>query len=719
MTKWKASPFTRLKGTIKAAFDEKVGPCTLWVGNNQSGKTARLTAVRYALAGVHGYSAGGSHGSEIAALAPEGCEHLFAELTGPSGQARFDVYRREGKWREPDPRQAAYLGDLEKLDEEARARVLPLVSMNELLHLGPDLGRRALVQRFGEATALPRPVALNEVQAALWDEMAKKVTQELTKDGVTPDYSEVLVGMNKAFNKRKLAEGKEIRALEKVLNERRDDLAEKAAGAEQIPQMKQDLIVAQAWAQAAQHREVLARLETEDKPAYRASKKAYETRVTSEIDREKRVREEAWHSQAIADTQAEIDALQADLDAQNKKLATGEWLLATLTHLSTTAENAGDAHAPCPLCKNTFAPAAVQELVRPVVETRQASIAEVAERMAAAVQKRAEVQEAKVVWLAQLAKSDKALDEERQRLQQEATRILTEERAATDAIAQIGAPAEYSGKTAAEIEAEIAELEEAIRARAQLESDTADLRVRKAARDMAKEMEGESKQLLDKLIRQTKTTAEAAVNRYMPAGMTAQLDLDKGRWAVLDSTGVARTRHTMCGYETNALVPALAAAYTEGAPLRVLTLDDPDIDGVGSENVEAFFAALKAAVDEGYLTQVFVGGNRLEHKLRALHAAGWTIISTDGRDLAQLAGSITLDAVVGEFQAEEARDHGLIEPAPRPEPAPGPEPEPAVAVVPDFGVPASMTVAAPVVDAVVADPAPVLSLFSDDGIPQL
>ena len=66
----------------------------------------------------------------------------------------------------------------------------------------------------------------------------------------------------------------------------------------------------------------------------------------------------------------------------------------------------------------------------------------------------------------------------------------------------------------------------------------------------------------------------------------------------------------MSGSEYGALVVALACAWTEGAPLRVLLLDDTDLGPFDPANLHALLDCLRAAVVNGDLTQVIIGWNR-------------------------------------------------------------------------------------------------------------
>jgi len=655
--KWTAQPFTRLRGTVKGLFDEAVGACTLYVGENQSGKTGRLIAVRYACAGVHGYSAG-AHGSDIARLAPEGCEQFFCALDGPSGTAQFGIERVNGKWKEPANKGASFTGELAAhMTEEVRSRVLPLVSMSDLLELGPDRGRRALMERFGEADRVPAPLAMTDEQTVLWTEVLAEQTALLTKQGVAPSPSDTLVAVNKALAKRKRDKGAQISALEKALAEQEKALTEQAAGSEQLPTLRAQLEQARVWENTAHLRLRAEQIEV-DKIAYRekaATITAALNTAPSAVDTPSQAAtaEEGAAAatqtgvleEATAAAQTALDLARAATADLQTRAGTGQVMVNYFKGQIAHVDEQGQ--APCMLCTNPVNPQEMLDRLAPLITERLQSITTAFEAIAEherAVQTakdRLQQHEAHLAQLArdaaeqkaqadrtaaaQKAQSDRTVAE----LTQEHSRILAQDSEVQGALKSAQAITDYIGPTVEALQAQIEALETAASAREHLEEQTAELRTRKQARELAKELEGESKILLQGLIKQVKDVAEAAINYYMPQGQRAQVDLDKNQWQVLDQRGNPRDRRAMCGFEECSLVPALALGYTEGAPLRILTLDDRDLAGFSFENAVRFFAALQAAVAQGLLTQVFAAGSRLDPILDRLRECGWTIIRTD------------------------------------------------------------------------------------------
>lgn len=627
-TTWRAQPFTRLRATVKDNIDEEIGPLTLWVGPNQSGKSGRIIGVDYALVGISGYSAG-PHGSDVAKLAPEGTDEFFTELSGPSGTASFRVRQEKGKWKDPDSKTSVFSGELlEHMTLADRERILPLATMSDLLGLGPDLGRRRLIQRFGDLEKVPRPLGLDEARTKLWDEVEAEVTKSLTKKDEKPDPSAVLAGMTATFNSRKLAAGKRLKETEAEIEGRRQALLQQAAGAEQLPKLREQRKEAAEWEAAAHLRARLAEIE-QSKVAYREAKKPFD--VADAARPERQAAEDAQHTklvEAIEGAQAELARLVKDAEDQRRRLANGDGWMQSIAFAKANPTPGGECL--CPLCKNPFDADGAMAFIKEAVADRQASIAMAEAKIAparVAVQKALAALQQWETGLQQAAQADKAA---RDRLVQEHARITTAEQEVQRALRESHAPANYDGPPTAVLDATIAALETAQQARKKLEEDTITFRARKALRDAAKELEGEAKKLGDDLVASVKATAEAAVNEYMkPTGLRAVLDLVTNAWQVTDPSGAPRGRHFMCGFEENVLVPALAAAYTDGGALRVLTLDDRDLAGIGLENAVRFFGALAQAQREGWLTQIFCAGNRFEPVLEEIAAMGWTVIRTD------------------------------------------------------------------------------------------
>lgn len=673
---WRARPFDRLAGNAKGVFDEVLAPLTLWVGRNQTGKSSRIIAARYALLGPKGWGLG-AHGSAIAgALAPGAVDEFYAELSGPDGDARFTVRRDGEKWQDPDT-QAHFSGALSKLTAFERECVVPIVTMSTLLQHGTTLARRALMRRFCDLSMVPTPEDLLPEQKTSWDAMRVAVTKELTRAGEAPDPVEVLEGMEKAFERAKRAANARVKALDEVLRDKKSTALSEAGGAEMRPQLETALAVAQAWESAEHLRARMQALEAA-KEAYRIQAEGWEAnRVALEKFRIGSESENAEQDVVIGECNVKLVALGEEVLDLTQRLGWGKNLVEVLHRARDHAKEHEASR--CPICSSPFDPEKALEFIEPIVQKRTNAITEKQNARDAILTQRQAAQGIKSENMATLAKSTAEYNRAIGDLQRKHAEIVTAEKEVTAALAASQSPATYAGKTAAELKVEITSLEQAKARKAQLVADG--LLARKAEKESveAKQLELTAKRLGDEAVARVQRTAEMTVNQYMPDGLAARLDLDKMRWAVLDKYGEPRARYAFCGYEEDTLVVALAAAYVEQSPLRVLTLDDADIKGVGLENVVPFFSALSRAVERGWLTQVLVAGNRLEPKLDELRALGWLIHFTDERALEPVTAPTPLTPPTGEpfviFDNMRGEHYSIPDGAPALAPDDGPTPD--------------------------------------------
>lgn len=677
MSNWRARPFTRHRGNFKIHYNEEIGPCTLFIGPNQSGKSGRIIGGRYALGGTDAWSAG-KHGSAIAAaFAPPGVDRLFHEFEGPDGRAIFEVLHHRGAWREPTP--PVFTDGLETINMNDRARVLPMVAMADLLTFGETKGRRAIVARFGLGLGNMEPddiqvtaddddlskavkVQLRKLWEEAWNECARALTtpvKERDANGKTaPDPTEVLVAVSKFFRAQKERHGKEIVALEAAIAERKAKLTAQAAGSEMLPQLKAQRDRALEWEKSQTARELQAQIER-DKAAYRARALPFqEADARKEETAAARAAERKTLEDAVAAARGVVDGLVADLRRFELNLLKAANPLETSVraHLLCTQPDfifpekdaARDLEswvglatgllnqpvppgAHCPLCVRAGFDTigTIQYLLGAIAERRE-SMAATRRAIEVAQEKLNEANKALSTWDGAQQQRTSADEQARRDLTQEHARIMASEAAAKKAFEGQKIPESYSGPSSAELQAHIDLLEQADVARKELIENQEAVRKVDKKRAQAKAFEEAAVEILQKILIGVQRTAEDTVSRYMPDGLRAVLDLDKNSWAVMDTrVGVPRSKHSGSGWELDALAPALACGFTEGAPLRVLTLDDPDLDGVGLENAVRFFASLKRTVDAGHLTQVLAAGNRFEPVLGEIMALGWKVIRVD------------------------------------------------------------------------------------------
>lgn len=173
-------------------------------------------------------------------------------------------------------------------------------------------------------------------------------------------------------------------------------------------------------------------------------------------------------------------------------------------------------------------------------------------------------------------------------------------------------PDDYTGLDADTLRETIATIRTATTIQARLQTDTKEMHRLQRSAEACKVLERESAKLLKGLLTNVADRAEDAVNRYMPEGFRAKLVVtDKAvEWRVIGQDGHAHKRGGMSGSEYGSLVVAVACAWTEGSPLRVVLLDDIDLGPFDPDNIGTLLEALGTAVDRGDLTQVIVCWSR-------------------------------------------------------------------------------------------------------------
>lgn len=197
---------------------------------------------------------------------------------------------------------------------------------------------------------------------------------------------------------------------------------------------------------------------------------------------------------------------------------------------------------------------------------------------------------------------------------------------AAQELAHINAPDNYTGPSADTLQATIMRLREAEGARKQLSAASDEMYSLQCEADVCKVLERESAKLLNQMLTSVVAAAEAAVNRHMPKDYTARLIVsDKAvEWRVVGRDGRPHKLGGMCGREAGALMVALACAYAEKLPMRMLLLDDRDLGVFDPNNLLILMERLRAAVTNGELTQVILVWNR-PHEIPA-DLPGWTVI---------------------------------------------------------------------------------------------
>lgn len=678
--------FEYLSGNVKGRFEHQLtSRCVAFLGPNRAGKTARLDAIQIALTGKHPV---GPHGTDLFELAPENALTFHQVLRGPDGlKSEFKVEVEGGKPKKPPekPERGGALKAIELLPDSDKLfeNMMPTLTMRDLIR-GSTLTREAVFRRWGKITALPTPRGLTEEQLGIWS----KTADEAKKAKPKADTAAVLSEMSRLFRTKKLAAGDSVKALEKLVKDREATLVPAAAGAENLPALKKQLALADAFESTAGLRARKAEIEAEAE-AYRAKVKPY---IEADKIRAQKDAEVADQDRAKAATvaelakqiedfvvqqrslEAEVARQLAELDAatnaarstiertyaeklkdQLEMLHGGRWLLKNIAIMH--AKKDADGHASCVLCANSVDVAALEAQVAPRVEARAKSVAELEKErdaeIAASQKKHAEMT-AKVkkageetvarttaaraaaitahakaeadykAWKSVVEAERRKVEDEKNTLRQEFARIKSAQEenklaldeaykkvtAAREGEATTELPEKYEGPSSADLRATIKALEDAETANRQLDAEVGKLRQLELDRQLYKLLEQEATRELNGLLTRTADTANEAVNRYMPAGFKAVLDVEEAQWQVIGTDGRAHGKKVASGSEMGALVVALSLAWTEGAPARYVRLDDEDIAFFDAETLPHVLRALKAATIDGRLHGVYIGWSR-------------------------------------------------------------------------------------------------------------
>lgn len=565
--------FHSLVANVKKNINVQLRPMTAFCGPNRGYKTAHLDAVALALTGSF---RGGSDARS--SLLPEGQELLYAELVGDGARSYFAL---------TDDPKVERSGRLDGLTDADVEKLLPL-RLSEILTFGSTRGREALIKRFGQADAVKTPLGLSETQQKLW----KEGLEATEGKPIAEQYAE----LSSWFRKEKLALGRQISPAEKALGERQAGLAGQAN--ELLPKWQQQLEQAKAWARTATARQRRAAIEAEIE-SYRAS--------AEPLREQERATQAALA--ALAQMQSALDeelatkanrlaVIEAEIEKGHSGLVGGEWLVKAMVD-----------GKPCLLCGNEHFDAAA---TRPVVEDRVAKRKQMLDALYAerdALKGEIAVKRSDLDQRRRAVEADQQRNEDaKSRLRDTYTRIVAA-RAEIDAVLK-EQPEEYDGPSIAELEALILRAQRAESDTRAFEAEASRIRDLRRRQEDAKTLEGVATKALNGLLAETAASAVAAVNLYMPQGFRADLDLEGARWMVVGKDGRGHTRHTAAGSEVGALLVALVLAWTEGAPARFLVLDDIDLAPFDPENLALLLARLYEAVEDGLVSQVFIGTSR-------------------------------------------------------------------------------------------------------------
>lgn len=118
--------------------------------------------------------------------------------------------------------------------------------------------------------------------------------------------------------------------------------------------------------------------------------------------------------------------------------------------------------------------------------------------------------------------------------------------------------------------------------------------------------------MLRNYLQTVQAKAEEAVNKFMPSGFRATLHLADNacEWKMVGADGRPHSAGAYSGSEGGSLLIAMAQAWAEGAPYRLVLLDDVDLGVFDPKNLRNVFAKFKESVEAGHLDQVVMVWNR-------------------------------------------------------------------------------------------------------------
>ena len=594
--------FSAVASNIKGGVSVALGPCTAVVSTrNRAGKTAVLDSVRLALTGAHPI---GPHYADICGLTADGSAPNAA-LTGEASKATYAV--GTGK------RQGEHIvaGELAALTPEQRANLLPLSALRDLLTLGTAKAREELFRRFGAgATFTTAPAGLDESQNKLW-------TQALVYSPANSDPAEKLAAAGEWIRKEK----RRVSGLIKGLEEEKSRLAQDATA--------HGVVTDDVLREADElHKRALA---WEQAKGVREAKDAAHARLQEGIEQFTAMPEpetpEAFAARISALPEAEATRVaQARLERVKSEEPSND--AATFSAIVQMRRLMAQGEV-CLCCARPGVENAQMLVERGEDLARQADAAHSAWRGLYA-QVYAEACEADTIYAGLLKRERMALERSASTFAEMQRRLqaMGEEYKRLNALVQ-GTAGEDPGVTSAEAKSRLDALQTAKTLRVRQGEVAASIRTNKLLQEDLKAVESVIAETSQAMLVGIQTLAEASVNKWMPKGFKAALVLENAdgkpecRWEVYGTDGRAHPRGAASGAEWSALAVAVACAWSEGSPIRILLIDDADLTGFSAENVRNLLEGVSKAVSDGRLTQALVAWSRPEE----IPSEGWTVVS--------------------------------------------------------------------------------------------
>lgn len=430
---------------------------------------------------------------------------------------------------------------------------------NSISDFGAERMRRAVMARFGDLDAVKEPAGLNEMQRTLWGQ-AVNANQK-------GDAAERLGAMQKWFKSAAKQKGDEAKRKEHTVQTLQQHTAD-VGGADVLSILQAKLRDAQAFeaAQASRLQRDKKRAELEDVNA--------RIRALEDVD---------------ADSiRTELAELSQEIDEANSALTRGRALASLLERADRVCPCCGTEGVDLDLMRSALAEG---------VNRRQAQLAELSVRRASLTSRL----------------PDAALTQARQ----ERVHIQAELRRLEGDIL------EYSGPTVQELQRQVDLIRDAQANKQRLDLETEAMHQLLDEQATAKLLERQVTTMLSTYLQKVRVSAEAAVNRYMPAGFRTELRVTDTacEWRMVGQDQRAHKTGAYSGSEGGSLALARAQAWGEDAEFKLVLQDDTDLGVFDCSRLRSVFAKFKATVEEGLLDQVILVWNR-PHEV----PSDWTIV---------------------------------------------------------------------------------------------
>lgn len=636
----KEPPIARLKTNMKGRrIEVMLSDRTAIIGKTKSWKSSIEDGVRFAVLGLHDI---GRQGHALARLGETGTG-LYAVVDGAIGSSGYGVtVNTNGQASAPNRSQLS--GAMASIKDPLV--LFPSSSMEGLI-AGDKKTREAVARRFVQLDTLPTPNVVGTDAAkylSTWATFAASAASTLkgkAKNAPEPAPVIVLTELPGLFRSSRIESNKKA-ASESTTAESLDVQIKSLVKAEEIKLQYQTIkATGDAYLASEQIREGLRKTQA----AIAATEKEAELFIDAGpafdkdvADLQLKLDREQERIRGIA---AELKAKNDDHQAQVTRINRAPVLFELLR--SALAEREADLKA-----EYGRAPDPAVEVYIPTEWIFPGAKGEIPARYA--LKELAAITETRRAEV-------KALETERGRLQQavassqiEANRILRLKDSLTStrenrrlvlksAVAQLDTQAENYQAALADVPDtlpadyqiacdRLADLDAADKLRIEHAKVIERARLNAAEAQLYGVLEDAATALLIEALRGPLQEINAKVQGYLPATTQVRLEMDDVHceWVGVDATGAVHPIDALSGSERSMLKTAIALAWTEGAPFRILLLDDAEIGPFHCDPtaLKAYLQKLDALKTEGKIDQVIVSG-----LLKGDVPKGWSIIDMD------------------------------------------------------------------------------------------